>query len=63
MIGGALIGKGSFGCVFKPSLKCPGERGGKDDIVSKVFFSEGSKDFGTCSILQHSALSVENGIA
>ena len=43
MIGGALIGKGSFGCVFKPSLKCPGEKGGKEDIVSKVFFSEGSK--------------------
>ena len=29
MIGGALIGKGSFGCVFKPSLKCPGEKGVK----------------------------------
>lgn len=43
MIGGALIGKGSFGCVFKPSLKCPGEKGNKEDVVSKVFFSEGSK--------------------
>ena len=43
MIGGALIGKGSFGCVFKPSLTCPGEKVNKEDIVSKVFFSEGSK--------------------
>ena len=42
-IGGALIGRGSFGCVFKPSLKCPGEKGGNDDIVSKIFFSETSK--------------------
>jgi len=45
LIGGALIGRGSFGCVFKPSLKCPGEKGGKDDIVSKVFFgSDSHKD-------------------
>ena len=43
MIGGTLIGKGSFGCVFKPSLKCPGEKVNKGDIVSKVFFGEGSK--------------------
>jgi serine/threonine protein kinase len=42
-LGGALIGRGSFGCVFKPSLKCPGEKGGKEDVVSKVFFSEDSK--------------------
>ena len=42
-LGGSLIGRGSFGCVFKPSLKCPGEKGGKDDVVSKVFFSEDSK--------------------
>jgi len=40
--GGSLIGRGSFGCVFKPSLKCPGEKSSKDDIVSKVFFSEDS---------------------
>jgi len=43
MVGGSLIGKGSFGCVFKPSLRCPGEKGGQDDIVSKVFFSKDSK--------------------
>jgi len=42
-IGGALIGKGSFGCVFKPSFRCPGERITDDNIVSKVFFNEGSK--------------------
>ena len=38
--GGDAIAAGGFGCVFKPSLKCPGEKGGKDDVVSKVFFSE-----------------------
>ena len=42
-IGGALIGRGAFGCVFKPSLSCPGEKGGEEDLVSKVFFGEDSK--------------------
>ena len=42
MNGGALIGQGSFGCVFNPCLKCPGEKVSKDGIVSKVFFSEDS---------------------
>ena len=40
--GGSLIGRGSFGCVFKPCLKCPGEKSSKEGIVSKVFFSEDS---------------------
>jgi serine/threonine protein kinase len=43
LIGGALIGRGSFGCVFKPAFKCPGEKNTKDNIVSKVFFNEESK--------------------
>ena len=42
-IGGALIGKGSFGCVFRPCLSCPGEKSGNDEVVSKVFFGENSK--------------------
>ena len=40
--GGALIGTGSFGCVFNPSLKCPGEKENRDDTVSKLFFSSDS---------------------
>tara|TARA_Y100000389_G_scaffold182095_1_gene198404 strand:+ start:3105 stop:4247 length:1143 start_codon:yes stop_codon:yes gene_type:complete len=40
--GGALIGKGSFGCVFKPALKCPGDKVINDNIVSKVFYSQDS---------------------
>ena len=43
MFGGSAIGSGGFGCVFKPSLKCPGEKGGKDDVVSKLIFSLDSK--------------------
>jgi len=43
IVGGAIIGRGSFGCVFKPSLPCPGDKGGGEDMVSKVFFSEDSK--------------------
>ena len=42
-IGGAIIGKGSFGCVFKPSLLCPGEKENSDSIVSKIFFGKDSK--------------------
>ena len=40
--GGALIGTGSFGWVFNPSLKCPGENENRDDTVSKLFFSSDS---------------------
>ena len=41
-LGGALIGQGSFGCVFKPALRCPGKKIEDDTIVSKVFFGEDS---------------------
>ena len=40
-VGGKLIGTGSFGCVFKPSLTCPKEKS-SDEIVSKVFFGKDS---------------------
>jgi len=46
-IGGELIGQGSFGCVFNPSIKCPGEKQSKMDVVSKVFFNkDGKKELG-----------------
>lgn len=41
--GGDLIGTGSFGCVFKPALKCEKQSSVPDDMVSKVFFSNHSK--------------------
>lgn len=41
--GGALIGMGSFGCVFNPSLRCPGEKSGQKEVVSKVFFTKDGK--------------------
>ena len=41
--GGELIGMGSFGCVFNPSLKCKGDKESKKDVVSKVFFSKDGK--------------------
>jgi len=41
--GGDLIGKGSFGCVFHPALKCVNQSSVDGDMVSKVFFSESSK--------------------
>lgn len=41
--GGELIGMGSFGCVFNPSLRCPGEKESKENVVSKVFFSKNGK--------------------
>jgi len=42
-VGGVLIGRGSFGCVFKPALKCPGDKKLPDNIVSKIFFGKDSK--------------------
>ena len=40
--GGELIGHGSYGCVFYPSLKCSKGSNDKGDKVSKIFFSETS---------------------
>ena len=41
--GGDLIGTGSYGCVFKPALKCEKQNTVHDDMVSKVFFSDVAK--------------------
>lgn len=43
MIGGNLIGRGSFGCVFKPELQCKGSNKTiSDNNVSKIFFGKDS---------------------
>lgn len=41
--GGDIIGLGSFGCVFRPAIKCSNQKTVSDDMVSKVFFSSDSK--------------------
>ena len=43
-IGGVLIGTGSFGCVFKPSLECKKQKSSSGDSVSKVFYGSESKE-------------------
>lgn len=40
--GGELIGKGSYGCVFYPAIKCNRQRNIEGDMVSKIFFSRES---------------------
>lgn len=41
--GGDLIGSGSFGCVFKPALKCQDNKTVSDNYVSKILFGDNSK--------------------
>ena len=41
--GGGLIGIGSFGCVFKPALKCKNKKSVNDNHVSKILFGSNSK--------------------
>ena len=42
-LGGDLIGSGSFGCVFKPALKCQDNKTVSDNYVSKILFGDNSK--------------------
>jgi serine/threonine protein kinase len=41
-IGGKILGKGSFGYVYKPGFKCNQQKGINKNNVTKVFFSEES---------------------
>ena len=42
--GGTMIGQGSFGCVFKPSIPCSNKAQSQgSDNVSKIFFGSDSK--------------------
>lgn len=39
--GGELLGKGSYGCVFKPGLKCKGDKSKKGEkTLSKIYFRD-----------------------
>lgn len=46
LLGGKLIGEGSFGCVFHPALNCSGKNkqgeNKQDEKVSKIFFGKNS---------------------
>lgn len=42
--GGELLGKGSYGCVFSPSIPCNSTMKPNPNQVSKVFFHSESKD-------------------
>tara|TARA_B100001057_G_scaffold455386_1_gene501887 strand:- start:3240 stop:4394 length:1155 start_codon:yes stop_codon:yes gene_type:complete len=43
-LGGELIGQGSFGCVFKPAIKCINDKRINKKIVSKIYFNKSGKD-------------------
>lgn len=43
MRGGALVGQGSFGCVFKPNLLCEGETKVSDKLISKYITDDYSR--------------------
>ena len=38
--GGEAVGRGSYGCVFRPALKCKGFNGDLDKYVSKLMCNE-----------------------
>lgn len=42
--GGKLIAKGSFGCVYKPPLKCINERRRQSGYISKLIHEDDAKD-------------------
>lgn len=42
-VGGELIGQGSFGCVFKPSIKCTTDKRVNNKNVSKIYFNKSAK--------------------
>ena len=44
MIGGKVIGSGTYGCVFKPPLKCEGESKRPKNYISKVMETYSARD-------------------
>ena len=44
MRGGKLLGQGTYGCTFKPSLICTGEAAPREGIVSKMLSSVEAKN-------------------
>jgi len=43
MYGGAILGSGSFGCVFRPAINCSGSGRKNNKKVSKIFFGTDSE--------------------
>ena len=43
-LGGELIGQGSFGCVFKPAVKCINDKRINKKNVSKIYFNKSGKN-------------------
>ena len=42
-IGGEIIGKGAYGCVFRPPLRCIGHTHPSNDMVSKLMLKDDAK--------------------
>lgn len=44
MLGGKVIGSGTYGCVFKPSLRCVGDTKRPQNYISKVMETRNAND-------------------
>lgn len=42
--GGKAIGSGGFGCVFRPAIKCKGEKGREKNSISKLLTYDAAED-------------------
>lgn len=52
--GGGIIGKGTYGCIYKPSLKCENKNESRENRISKLLSrNEGSKEMEQAALFRN----------